>query len=97
MQFGFCCYLLRDVAYLYLSDNLAEGRGEEVFRLLVPPGKDPPPLLGGQNLNGKASDDARPESLTVSSFSTFNALLFCDAYKFISSSGSYFAQCLDKN
>lgn len=36
----------------------AEHKGTEAFRALVPPGKDPPPPLGGHTLLGEAVDDA---------------------------------------
>lgn len=38
--------------------NIAETKSTEVVRLLVPPGKDPPPPLGGQSESGEVSAQA---------------------------------------
>ncbi|KAJ8557613.1 hypothetical protein K7X08_003238 [Anisodus acutangulus] len=47
----------------------------EAMRLLLPPGKDPPPPLGGQSLSrGTADNTMRPEHLQISRIST---LIFC--------------------
>ncbi|MCD7460362.1 hypothetical protein HAX54_043393 [Datura stramonium] len=47
----------------------------EFMRLLLPPGKDPPPPLGGQSLSrGTADNTMRPEHLQISRIST---LIFC--------------------
>lgn len=53
-----------------------ENKRHEGIRLLVPPGKDPPPPLGGHTLTGEASEEARKTSpsLLVSSVS---ALMIC--------------------
>ncbi|XP_059307740.1 uncharacterized protein LOC132059206 [Lycium ferocissimum] len=43
----------------------------EAMRLLLPPGKDPPPPLGGQSLSrGTADNTMRPEHLQISRIST---------------------------
>ncbi|KAL3520882.1 hypothetical protein ACH5RR_019031 [Cinchona calisaya] len=49
-----------------------EARSIEIVRLLLPPGKDPPPPLGGATASGKNSDQAmkRPEQVLVSRVST---------------------------
>ncbi|KAF3653720.1 putative cytochrome c oxidase assembly protein COX15-like [Capsicum annuum] len=47
----------------------------EAMRLLLPPGKDPPPPLGGQSLSRETADNKmRPEHLQISRIST---LIFC--------------------
>ncbi|XP_004249969.1 uncharacterized protein [Solanum lycopersicum] len=47
----------------------------EAMRLLLPPGKDPPPPLGGQSLSrGTVDNTMRPEHLQISRIST---LIFC--------------------
>lgn len=47
----------------------------EAMRLLLPPGKDPPPPLGGQSLSrGTADNTMRPEHLQISRISI---LIFC--------------------
>ncbi|XP_019230825.1 PREDICTED: proline-, glutamic acid- and leucine-rich protein 1 isoform X2 [Nicotiana attenuata] len=52
-----------------------ETRSTEAMRLLLPPGKDPPPPLGGQSLSSQTSDKTmRPEHLQISRIST---LIFC--------------------
>nr|XP_016498511.1 PREDICTED: proline-, glutamic acid- and leucine-rich protein 1-like isoform X1 [Nicotiana tabacum] len=52
-----------------------ETRSTEAMRLLLPPGKDPPPPLGGQSLYSQTSDKMmRPEHLQISRIST---LIFC--------------------
>ncbi|XP_075081002.1 uncharacterized protein LOC107790394 isoform X2 [Nicotiana tabacum] len=52
-----------------------ETRSTEAMRLLLPPGKDPPPPLGGQSLSSQTSDKTmRPEHLIISRIST---LIFC--------------------
>ncbi|PRQ18884.1 hypothetical protein RchiOBHm_Chr7g0211051 [Rosa chinensis] len=53
-----------------------ETKRHEGIRLLVPPGKDPPPPLGDHTLTGEASEDARKRSHSslVSSVST---LMIC--------------------
>ncbi|KAA8534550.1 hypothetical protein F0562_032067 [Nyssa sinensis] len=66
--------------HVHLNDafqGLEEGTvSNEAMRVLVPPGKDPPPPLGGQKTLGNASDQAakRPERLLMSSVST---LMLC--------------------
>ncbi|CAK9149218.1 unnamed protein product [Ilex paraguariensis] len=53
-----------------------ESKGNEAMRVLLPPGKDPPPPLGGQTIFGEASNQAtkRPERLLMSRVST---LMLC--------------------
>ena len=46
--------------FFFLS--AAEIKSNEAIRLLVPPGKDPPPPLGGLTLLGEASYKARRRS-----------------------------------
>lgn len=57
---------------LMFYSPVTEARSSEVVRLLLPPGKDPPPPLGGPTAPGKISDQAmkRPEQILVSRIST---------------------------
>ncbi|CAN4114407.1 unnamed protein product [Withania somnifera] len=60
---------------IQLNDVFQETIRTESMRLLLPPGKDPPPPLGGQSLSrGTADNTMRPEHLEISRIST---LIFC--------------------
>ncbi|KAK6775338.1 hypothetical protein RDI58_026339 [Solanum bulbocastanum] len=58
----------------------------EAMRLLLPPGKDPPPPLGGQSLSrGTVDNTMRPEHLQISRISTLILCcceLFTNSYPF---------------